>query len=852
MGEVWRALDTELDRQVAVKILPESFASNEDRLERFHREAKALAALSHPNLLDIYDLGATDGIHYAVTELLEGDTLRERITPSGLPWKKVTSIGAAVADGLAAAHGRGIIHRDLKPENLFLTADGRVKILDFGLASVQEEASPDARTATITEAGTVMGTPGYMSPEQVKGQPADARSDIFSLGCVLYEMVSGHRAFSGDTGAEVIAAILKEEPPQLSSSGAAVPVDLERAVHRCLEKRPEARFQSAADLAYSLRGVGHSGTEPVMATPQPSPVTDVTRRPRRRWRLAVAAALVVVAALTSWWALTRDAGDEKAASTAVEIVPNRYAVVPFENRTGDPSLDSIGVMAADRIAQGLAAMEVDQYHSEADMVPSSRIRELLATGTPATATAIADATGARIVVMGSFIRRGDQLEFDGSITDSSTGEVFHAFEPVAVSVDDPGTAIATLRNHTVIVVTDHVSPVFGIFADKNLPVFEAYELFMAGVRTYWASGDPAQALGLLQRAMEIDPDFNRVRFWLLMPAPDESARPLLDELERRSDQLTAKQLLFIQAKKAQYARNWEAQFRALRDLIELAPGYRYLYRFAITAAVFSNRPRAAVGYWKKAEALGGEDRGDWWSAAEAFHLLGRYEEELALVENVLLESSNSDMERQAQARALVALNRLDEVEQLVGDMLKSYQARGESGWFMAEVSLYLRAHGHLEQARAMADRAAEWFGRALETEVSPDLQIGYLKSLLNGDRFDELAAAAGEIHDPDNWNNLQRLLYLGIAAAGSGDRSSAVQASERLNELGELPNYPRPWTTYYRSGIAAHLGDREEALRLLRQSISEGMPYGIWFHLDRVIEPLRDDPEFQETVWPKG
>ncbi len=267
MGEVWRALDTELDRQVAVKVLPESFASDENRLERFQREAKALAALSHPNLLDIYDVGATDGIHFAVTELLEGDTLRERITPSGLPWKRVTSIGAAVADGLAAAHGRGIIHRDIKPENLFITADGRVKILDFGLASVHEDAAPDARTATITEAGTVMGTPGYMAPEQVKGQPADTRSDIFSLGCVIYEMASGHRAFGGDTGAEVIANILKEEPPQLSSSGASVPVDLERAVHRCLEKRPEARFQSAADLAYSLKSVGHSGTAPVMATP---------------------------------------------------------------------------------------------------------------------------------------------------------------------------------------------------------------------------------------------------------------------------------------------------------------------------------------------------------------------------------------------------------------------------------------------------------------------------------------------------------------------------------------------------------------------------------------------------------
>ncbi|MEE4273499.1 MAG: serine/threonine-protein kinase, partial [Thermoanaerobaculales bacterium] len=354
MGEVWRARDTELDREVAIKVLPESFADDSVRLERFQREAKALAALSHPNLLDIYDVGSSNGLHYAVTELLEGDTLRERITPSGLPWQKVTQFGAAVADGLAAAHGRGIIHRDIKPENLFLTADGRVKILDFGLAAMHEEASPDAKTATITEAGTVMGTPGYMAPEQVKGQQADARSDIFSFGCVLYEMVSGHRAFGGDTGAEVIAAILKEEPPQLSSSGAAVPVDLERTVHRCLEKRPEARFQSAADLAFSLKNAGQSGGAPVMATPQPTTVADVSERRSPRWRIAAAVLLVVAAAVTSWWALTRGDVGQAPASTEVELDPNRIAVVPFANRSGDPSLDGLCRKIAAEIVRGLA------------------------------------------------------------------------------------------------------------------------------------------------------------------------------------------------------------------------------------------------------------------------------------------------------------------------------------------------------------------------------------------------------------------------------------------------------------------------------------------------------------------
>ena len=851
MGEVWRARDTELDREVAVKILPESFASDENRLERFQREAKALAALSHPNLLDIYDVGTTDGIHYAVTELLEGDTLRERITPSGLPWKKVTSIGAAVADGLAAAHGRGIIHRDIKPENLFITADGRVKILDFGLAAVHEEAEPDAETATITEAGTVMGTPGYMAPEQVKGKPADTRSDIFSLGCVIYEMASGHRAFGGDTGVEVMAAILKEEPPQLSSSGVAVPVDLERAVHRCLEKRPEARFQSAADLAYSLKSVGLSGAVPLMATP--SAVTPPGEGARSRWRLAAVAALVVVAAAASWWAVTRGDGAREPASQHHEIVPNRFAVVPFENRTGDPSLDAIGVLAADRIAQGLAGIGGDQHHPQADIVPSARIRELLAAGTPATTTAVADATGARIVFAGSFVRQGELLEFDGSITDTSLDEIVHAFEPVSAPMDDPGTALATLRDHAVMVVTDHVSPVLGVFADARFPKIEAYQLFLTGLRTYWSSGATSQALALLQRALEVDPDFNRVRLWILMPAPEAVARPILDELERRSDQLTARQLLFIQAKKAQFASDWETQYRALRDLVNLAPGYRYLYRLAASAAVTSNRPEAAVEYWERAKALEGEDQGDSLSAAEALHLLGRYDEEFAVGEFAVSQGPNGPWERVTMARALVGLGRLDEVEQLVDGMLQTYQLGIESGELMLQVSWFLRAHGGLDEARAMAGRAAEWFALVLESGEDADTRLGYLQALLLGDRFDELVTEIGEIRDPNDLDDLDRLVLLGISSARTGDRTTAEEAAARLKALGDPPDAPRRgWATYMRACIAAHLGDREEALGLVRRALAEGMRYGIYHHNNPFNEPLRDDPEFQEIMRPKG
>src|SRR5258708_3892809 len=219
MGEVYRARDPRLNREVAIKVLPERLAGDPQALARFESEAKAVAALSHPNILAIHDFGSDQGVSYAVTELLEGETLRSQLGRAALPWRKAVEIGIAIADGLAAAHAKGIIHRDLKPENLFLTSDGRVKILDFGLARWAPSSPSGPEAPTLTQEGVVLGTAGYMSPEQVRGTAADARSDIFSLGCVLYEMVAGRRAFSRETTAQTVAAILEGQPAELAAPG---------------------------------------------------------------------------------------------------------------------------------------------------------------------------------------------------------------------------------------------------------------------------------------------------------------------------------------------------------------------------------------------------------------------------------------------------------------------------------------------------------------------------------------------------------------------------------------------------------------------------------------------------------
>ncbi|HEV2697438.1 MAG TPA: serine/threonine-protein kinase, partial [Terriglobales bacterium] len=261
MGEVYRAHDTRLDREVAIKVLPQSLISDPDRLRRFEQEARAAAALNHPNILAVHQMATDNGVSYLVSELLEGETLRERLRRGPIPLRKAIDYEVQIAHGLAAAHEKGIVHRDLKPENLFVTKDGRVKILDFGLAKLTQLKHDSDLTDTLTEGtdpGVVVGTVGYMSPEQVRGKPADHRSDIFAFGTILYEIVTGKQTFRKPTSAETMTAILNEDPPSVSQLAPSVPPGLQRVVHRCLEKAPEHRFQSASDLAFALEALSDS------------------------------------------------------------------------------------------------------------------------------------------------------------------------------------------------------------------------------------------------------------------------------------------------------------------------------------------------------------------------------------------------------------------------------------------------------------------------------------------------------------------------------------------------------------------------------------------------------------------
>ena len=301
MGEVYRARDTTLKRDVAIKVLPEYWSRDPDRLRRFEQEAQATAALNHPNIVSIFHVGQFNGSPYIVTELLQGESLRERLRKGPMRLREVLDHGVELARGLAAAHDSGIIHRDLKPENIWVTKDGRIKILDFGLAKLDpsKAASTDAKTVTLepqSHPGQVLGTIGYMAPEQVRGQAADARSDIFALGVIFYEMLTGHRAFKKATSAETLAAILNEDPPPLSQVSSATPPVLQRVISRCLMKNPEQRFQHTSDLAFALEAMSEPSTSS-------SIVLEKSPASLRAWIILAILTIVVAAIPVAMWLL---------------------------------------------------------------------------------------------------------------------------------------------------------------------------------------------------------------------------------------------------------------------------------------------------------------------------------------------------------------------------------------------------------------------------------------------------------------------------------------------------------------------------------------------------------------------
>ena len=406
MGEVYKAEDTKLKREVALKVLPAELAGSQERLERFQREAETLAALDHPNIVTIHSVEQAEGVHFLTMQLVEGKPLSELIPENGLPIEQIFAIARPLTEALAAAHEKGVIHRDLKPGNIMVTDDGRVKVLDFGLAKTDqltgEEAHTQMATAPLTEEGRITGTLAYMSPEQLGGKDLGASSDIFSLGVVLYEMTTGKRPFDGDTPVSTITAILNETPSAASSLRDSLPASLDSVISRCLEKDPQQRFRSAEELGLALRGSGAG------------PVNDISSRPLVRLAVgAIVALTVIIAVLT-----LRPNGEERADQNPIAVTETQslgpsIAVLPFTNASGDPDQEYL--------ANGLTEELITQLSKYQDLMVVATASILGYKDQSVDIREVGEALGIRYILQGTVQKSGDKIRLTAQLSDSSNG-----------------------------------------------------------------------------------------------------------------------------------------------------------------------------------------------------------------------------------------------------------------------------------------------------------------------------------------------------------------------------------------------------------------------------------------------
>ncbi len=505
MGEVYRARDTRLGRDVAVKVLPEKFALEPERLRRFEGEARAASSLSDPHIVTVFDVGEAEGVHFFACELVDGSDLRHLLEEGPWPVRKASDLAEQIASGLAAAHEKGIVHRDLKPENILVSTSGLVKIADFGLAKLMESSSAAASQLPTsdghqTTAGVIMGTVAYMSPEQVRGQAVDHRSDIFSFGAVLYELLTAHKAFERGTAAETMAAILKEDPPELSSADRTIPPSLARVVEHCLEKPPENRFQSLRDVVFALR---EAGSQPVGSGPQVPPATAGTSRlvgsVFRRIGLAVAAvALLAGGAALLLFSRRAPALTEKDTILLADVV-NTTGDAVFDGTLKQALATTLGQSPYLNIFPDTQVRDTLRYM---DRSPDERVtREI--------AREICERRGIKAMLLGSIVSLGSHYVITLEALNARTGDALAreqaeaaTKEQVLTTIDQAATRLRKHLGESLASIKKFDTPLVQA-TTSSLEALKAYTLG----RQEGLAGRFAESIPLLKRAVELDPNF---------------------------------------------------------------------------------------------------------------------------------------------------------------------------------------------------------------------------------------------------------------------------------------------------------------------------------------------------------
>lgn len=812
MGEVYRARDLTLHREVAIKILPAHVAGSQKALGRFEKEAVVLAQLSHPNILAIHDFGDFDGTTLAVMELLEGESLRSRMEKGAVPVRQAMVIASSVAEGLAAAHSKGVIHRDLKPENIFLTSDGQVKILDFGLARMDWTQFSGETTFTFpleTDPKGIRGTVGYMAPEQLQGKHVDARTDIFSLGCVLYELLTERRAFSKATPAETLSAILNEHPPDFIDSGRIIPAEAEDVTNHCLEKDPNRRYQSARDLALHLKTITSSIDLPGLELPG---------RLRRRnfWSWVAGSVIVLLIALTAFlmWQMESTARLQSGRPSV--------AVMYFENHTGDPAFDWLRTALPNMLVTDLS------QSTQIEVLSTDRLYHILEgmgkaedeTNSFEVIQQLAKKARVNTVVLGSLLKAGDVFRLDTRLQDAVSGRIL-ATERVEGN-GEPSLFQMVDETTKRIKTTLEISAANDSSSDRQIREVTtssvlAYRHYMEGDRLH-IEGKESDAIPLLEEALKADPQFamaaaklSAVHFNL--GHPKESYEYAAKAIEL-ADRLPAQERYYVEGRFYSLKTKTLGQaIEAYQRAINLYPTHTSVRHNLANLYFEMERFDEATAHYEELVRRGSEFAGTFANLALCYAALGKVDEGVTLLRGYLDEHPDHGGAWAFLGDFLLRAGKLDDsaealqkAELLAPGTLSIHQswmrfALVRSDWvrarhhievIFANESPHWQFEGHLqsailalyqgdlEEALKRCRLASSVFAdqgplaaRALVTEAVINFQTGNFREAAR--LAEQAQVAASEFPEGQT-----ALFLLALSKAGTGDMAAAAKLRQQL------------------------------------------------------------------------
>jgi serine/threonine protein kinase/tetratricopeptide (TPR) repeat protein len=852
MGEVYKVFDTKIKEKIALKLIKPEIASDKATIERFSNELRFARKIRHKNVCQMFDLGEAEGTHFITMEYVSGEDLKSMIRMS-----KSMSVGAAVniarqvCEGLAEAHRLGVVHRDLKPGNIMIDREGDVRIMDFGVARTLKEKG-------VTGAGVIIGTPEYMSPEQVEGKEIDQQSDLYSLGIILYEMVTGRRPFEGDTALSIALKHKTEIPRNPRELNAQVPEGLSRLILRCLEKDKRTRYQSADEVLTELIQVEEGIPTAEKAIPQSKVLSsrEITVKLNLKKIFLPAMIVVAVAAAIVAFLLLRNPGPS--------LNPKLILVSIFENQTGDKALDPLGRVAAYEIAQGLSQTGIMEVVPTMSVLQSSQVINA-ETGVPKgqdELRALAKGTGAGTIVSGAYYLIDHELQFHATVTDAVHRKLVQSLEPLKGRLDDKMALITELRQRIMGALAMHFSTAAMSELSQKVrqpPVYEAYQEFLQGLGLFGV--DYVQSVRHFARTVALDPTFTVAKLYIAVALGNqgqyEKADALLQIIFQKRDELSPLDNHLLDWYDAVLKGRNDEALRFAQKAEKLAPKNTVINYIVGQLEEEANHPRKAIETYAKMNSLDPKVvyglPASYWRIevlADAHHMLGNYKKELKVIKMGEEYFPQRLWFRAIEARALAALGKTTEVKKVIEEYLRVESTGGTPGDVMLEAAKELYAHGHKDASREVIARTIEWYrSRSEDQKKTEDFQISLADALYFGGQWEE-ARKIFETLAADHPDNVDYQGYLGALAVRRGDGAEAMKISEELAKIDRRFLFGDH--TYWRACIAALLGEKERAVALLKESFSQGRRYGVYLHRDINLEPLWDYPPFMEILRPKG